>query len=187
MPWLPWLPWLIGFGVLGLLLVLSLVRAVHRAGPPTVGASVLAAGRSLARWTAEAPGEGWQELGSRTDARGLDLFFDHDDDPQAEATLLAPSADRSRTRGSLARPVTVRLQSAFATHHAHTAGLVFRVTLRGTGSVVGKEIRLSMVVGSDGRPVGGRIENDDDTDAAVGGWIEVREAEILRVERRRAA
>lgn len=30
-------------------------------------------------------------------------------------------------------------------------------------------------------PYGGRIRNDDDTDAAVGGWIEVEWAEVLRV------
>ena len=47
--------------------------------------------------------------------------------------------------------------------------------------MVGREVRIQMVVDRDGRPVGGRMENDDDTDAAVGDWIEVEWAELLRV------
>ncbi len=53
--------------------------------------------------------------------------------------------------------------------------------MRGTGPVVGKEVRIQMRVAGDGAPIGGQVENDDDTDAAVGGWIEFEEVEVLQV------
>ncbi len=36
--------------------------------------------------------------------------------------------------------MTVRLGADFETHHVHTMGYVFRVRMRGTGPVVGKEV-----------------------------------------------
>ena len=63
----------------------------------------------------------------------------------------------------------------------HTAGYVFQIRLRGTGQVVGRQMRIQMMVDGDGKPVGGRIENDDDTRAAVGDWIEVASAEVLEI------
>ena len=133
--------------------------------------------------TRDEPGGGWQHLGKKTTARGLDLKFDHDDDPWAEAILLAPGVGEPR-RNTLAHRLTVRLGSDFATHHVHTSGYAFRVRLRGTGLVVGKEVLIMMKVDRDGSPYGATIENDDDTDAAVGDWIEIEWAEILRVRNR---
>jgi hypothetical protein len=78
----------------------------------------------------------------------------------------------------------VRLGPDFETHHVHTSGYVFQVSLRGTEPMVGKEVRIQMHVGRDGKPVCGRVENDDDTDAAVGGWIEFESVEVLRTGRR---
>ena len=57
--------------------------------------------------------------------------------------------------------------------------------MRGTGPVVGKEVRIQMHVANKGRPHGGRVENDDDIDAAVGGWIEFEEVDVLEVGPRR--
>jgi hypothetical protein len=169
-------------GVFGLA-ALSLIYRARKAGPRQVSAEVLARGRPVVRITADDPGEGWQETGSKTQADGLNLRFDHDDDPQAEATLLVPEFERASRSNTFSHVLTIDLSKDWETHHLHTSGYVFRVRLRGDSAVAGKQVRLKMVVGSDGRPYGGRIENDDDTDAAVGGWIEVEWAEVLRVER----
>jgi len=58
---------------------------------------------------------------------------------------------------------------------------VFQVSLRGAPGVIGKEIRIKMVVRKGSEPVGGQIENDDDTDAAVGDWIEIERAAIIQL------
>jgi hypothetical protein len=167
-------------GAFGLLVAFLVWRAA-KAGPRQLSPVDLGRARSVLSATREAPGEGWQALGSRTEARGLDLCFDHDDDPQAEATLLAPEDIRTKKRSTFGHARTVRLGEEVEEHHVHTSGWVFRARLRGTGAVVGRDVRLLMIVGSDGRPLGGRIENDDDTDAAVGDWIEVEAAELLQV------
>ncbi len=162
------------------LIVVYLVIQTKRAGPRQLAETDLSRAVTVAKATADDPGQGWSHLGSRTTAQGLRLKFDHDDDPQAEATFLADSG-RAKQRNTLAHSLTVRLTDTFETHHIHTRGCVFRVRLRGSDRVVGKEIRLQMHVESDGTPYGGRVENDDDTDAAVGGWIDFEEIEILRV------
>ena len=170
-------------GVFGLA-VLFLIHRARQAGPRQVSDEVLARGRSVVRVTVADPGEGWQEAGRRTQAEGLNLRFDHDDDPQAEATLLVPEFERASRSNTFSHVLTIDLSNSWETHHVHTSGYVFRIRLRGDSVVAGKQVQLRMVVGSDGRPYGGRIENDDDTDAAVGGWIEVEWAEVLRVGRR---
>lgn len=174
------MPFVIGFMIVFALLVLYLIVQARRAGQRQLGELDLARAVTLARATASDPGNGWSLLGSKTRAEGLHLRFDHDDDPQAEASFLIDPATSGKGN-TLAHRVTVRLGDAFETHHVHTRGYVFRVRLRGTGPVVGKEVLIQMHVRSDGTPWGGRVENDDDTDAAVGGWIEFEEVELLQV------
>jgi hypothetical protein len=173
------MPFVTIFLVVFALLVVYLIMQTKRAGPRQLGEMGLSRAIGVAKATAEDPGHGWSGLGSRTTADGLNLKFDHDDDPEAEATFLV---DPSKTKqgNMLAHSLTVRLGSEFESHHVHTRGYVFRVRMRGTGPVVGKEVRIQMHVASDGTPYGGRVENDDDTDAAVGGWIEFEEVEVLR-------
>ena len=173
-------PPVLAFLVLFAVLVAYLVVQAKRAGPRQLPGLDLERAILVRSATREDPGSGWSQLGSKTTARGLDLKFDHDDDPQAEASFFV-EAGPGRTGSSLANRMTVRLGPDFETHHVHTRGYVFRVRLRGTEPVMGKEVRIQMHVGGDGRPIGGRVENDDDTDAAVGGWIEVASVEVLRV------
>lgn len=160
------------------MIVYAIVQAV-RAGPPQLSDEKLQRALPVLRVTPDEPGPGWQDLGKETRADGLKLRFDADDDPWAEATLVLPGAQKARP--TLAHKRTVTLGAEFETHHVHTRGYVFRIRLRGTGTVVGKQTQIAMVVGKGDEPYGGRVENDDDTDAAVGGWIEVESAEILRV------
>lgn len=163
------------------LIVLALIRAARRAGPRQVAQDVLDGCRAL--YTVQHSDDGpdaWSKLGSRTVAHGLHLRFNHDDDPQAEATMLLPGLDKL-PHNLLSNRVTVRLGSTFETHHVHTGGFVFRVTMRGSPEVVGKQTIIQMLVDRHNSAVGGRIENDDDTDAAVGGWIEIEQAEVLQV------
>lgn len=174
------MPFVIGFLVAFSLLIVYLAVQVKKAGPLQVGEMQLARAALVREATAAAPGEGWSILGSKTTANGLHLRFDHDDDPEAEATLLADPR-RPEKSSTLAHRLSVRLGDEFETHHVHTRGFAFRVRMRGTGPVVGKEVRIQMHVRGDGTPWGGTIENDDDTDAAVGGWIEVESAELLEV------
>ena len=137
----------------------------------------------MVKITVRSPGNGWQKLGSKTTARGLDLKFDADDDPQAEAMIPVPDLDAARSSNGLANRLTITLSDQFESHHVHTGGYVFRVRLRGSGKIIGKEVLLKMVINPrSGEPIGGMLENDDDTDAAVGDWIEVESAEILSVE-----
>lgn len=174
------MPFAIGFLSLFALLVIYLVVQAKRAGPHQLPDTDLARAVSISRGTAADPGHGWSHLGSRTTADGLNLKFDHDDDPQAEATFLVDPS-RPKQKNTLAHTMTVTLGSDFETHHVHTRGYVFRGRMRGTVPVVGKEVRIQMHVAGDGQPYGGRVENDDDTDAAVGGWIGFEEVEVLRV------
>lgn len=169
------------FAVVVALAVLYLIVQVRKSGPAQLSDSELSLARVVHRWTRDHPGDGWQGLGSRTSAEGLNLRFDADDDPEAEATLILPGA---KGDSGMCNMTTVRLGADFETFHTHTAGHVFRIRMRGTGTVVGREVRLLMKVGAGGQPYGGRIENDDDIDAAVGGWIEVEWAEILRTRGR---
>ncbi|MEN8375033.1 MAG: hypothetical protein ABFS34_06235 [Gemmatimonadota bacterium] len=169
-----------GFLVLLGLSVVALVRAKMKAGATTADPAMLERGRTLLRRTSDDPGPGWDLTGSATQARGLDLRFDHDDDPQAEATMLAPGRS-GRASNLLTNINTIHLPADFEDHHVHTSGYVFRVRLRGTGAVIGREVRLGMLVDGKGAAHGGRIENDDDTDAAVGDWIELQGAEILEL------
>lgn len=161
--------------VLFALVALTLIRSLRRAGPLTVSELDLRSATSMLLVTREAPGEGWVALGSETRARGLDLYFGHPDDPQAEATLRVPGADPGASR--VGRGMAVRLGADFETFHVHNAGYVFRVRMRGTGPTVGRRTRIKMFMAGK-KPYGGRIENDGDIDAAVG-WIEIGEAEIL--------
>lgn len=162
-------------------IIVWLVIQTMRAGPNQLDEMTLARGITLRTATPADPGEGWTKLGSRTVADGLRLRFDHDDDPQAEASFMIE--DREKLN-ALANRKRVRLSEAFETHHVHTRGHVFRVRLRGTGGVVGKEVRIQMHVHSNGDPYCGRVENDDDTDAAVGDWIEFEKIEVLKVSPR---
>lgn len=159
-------------------IVVWFVIQTKRAGPRQVDDLVLARAVSVRSVAAPEAGEVWALLGSETTAEGLNLRFDHDDDPQAEASFMVE--DRS-VKNSLANRMTIRLSDAFKTHHVHTRSYVFRVSVRGTGAVVGKEIRIVMRVHGDGKPFCGRVENDDDTDAAVGDWIEFENVEVLHV------
>lgn len=174
------MPWVTGFLVAFGLVVFWLVLQARKAGRRTLPESLLARGRTVMRVDRDAPGPGWGKLGSKTTVRGLDVRFDHDDDPEAEATLLV-STEMGTTTSALANRVTVDLEEEFATHHVHTAGYAFRIRLRGTGQVIGRQTRIQMVVDGNGDPVGGRMENDDDTRAAVGDWIEVESAEVLKI------
>lgn len=153
----------------------------RRAGPVQVEESAIRSGRIIREVRREDAGNPWGKLGIKTSANGLDLKFDHDDDPQAEATLYVPGLDAGYTGGGFSTPFTVRLTEAFRTHHAHNSGFVFQVSLRGAPGVIGKEIRIKMVVRKGSEPVGGQIENDDDTDAAVGDWIEIERAAIIQL------
>lgn len=170
------------FAVAFAAMVLWVVAQKRRAGPNQLGERDLARAVAIQKSTASQPDPGWTELGSKTTAEGLSLRFDHDDDPQAEASYY-PRASARQKRASLANTVVVRLPADFETHHAHTGGYVFRVRLRGTGSVVGKQIKLKAHIYSDGSLHCGRVENDDDLDAAVGGWIEFESLELLRAGR----
>jgi hypothetical protein len=152
---------------------------VKRAGPKEIDPMRLARGTTIRRAKLGAGEDIWSMPGSRTTVDGMRVRFDADDDPQAEATFLANPASPKKNPAS--NILTVRLGADFETRHVHTRGHVFRVRLRGTGAVVGKEVRLLMRVNADGTPYGGGIENDDDIDAAVGDWIEFEEVEILRV------
>ena len=173
---LPVIAFLAAFG----LIIVYLIVQVRRAGPRQLSDMALAQAVVIRKASAADPGAGWSDLGSKTTADGLSLKFDHDDDPQAEASFLAGDAEERKPSTSANR-LTVRLTSDFETHHVHTQGYAFRASLRGTGPVIGKEVRLQMHVRSNGKPYCGRVENDDDTDAAVGGWIEFDSLEILRV------
>jgi hypothetical protein len=172
--------WIVLFFLVFGLMVLWLVVKAMKAGPRQVSDTDLDRARPLVRITTDAPGDGWQNLGSRTQADGISLRFDHDDDPQAEATLLVPERERGGP-SSFGHVLTVRLTNTFETHHVHASGFVFRVRLRGDATVAGKEVRIQMKVSGGKRPYGGQIENDDDTDAAVGGWIEFEWAEVLEL------
>lgn len=173
--------WVMGFFAVFGLIVIWLVLQARKAGPRTLSDNLLARGRTLVRVDRNAPGPGWGKLGSKTTTRGLDVRFDHDDDPQAEATLFVQEGAGDGSTSTLANRITVDLEDEFVTHHVHTAGFVFRIRLRGTGQVVGRQTRIQMVVDGKGQPVGGRMENDDDTRAAVGEWIEVESAEVLKI------
>ncbi len=159
------------------LFVAVLVMRVKQAGPRQLSEAELARATLIMSSTAEGPYPSWGHLGSKTRADGLNLRFDHDDDPQAEAHYVLNERGLANT---LSHRVTVRLTESFETHHVHTRGYVFRVRVRGTGPVVGKEIKIMMHVASDGTPLYGAVENDDDTDAAVGGWIEFESVEVLQ-------
>lgn len=166
--------------------VILVVYAKARAGRSQLSEDELRSARVLMDLSPDDPDVVWQELGSLTTCRALDLKFDHDDDPQAEATLLAPGAV-PRPGSLISNVVEVRLGAEFETHHVHTAGYAFRVCLRGTGGVVDKITRIKMMVDGHGRPYGARMENDDGEadQAAVGDWIEIKRAEILEIPRRR--
>lgn len=168
--------WAVVAGAFGLF-VLYLVVQVRRAGPAQLDEAQLARASVVHRWTRDGPAPRWEGVGSATTVDGLRIKFDADDDPQAEATLALPGG---RKGGGVSRRITVRLGADFQTYHAHTAGHVFRVRMRGTGGVIGKQVCIMMKPGEGGRPYGGRIENDDDTDAAVGDWIEIEWAEVLK-------
>jgi hypothetical protein len=176
------MPFVIGFASLFALFVLYLVVQTRKAGPQQVSEVALARAITVARATAEEPGNGWSALGSRTSADGLRLRFDHDDDPQAEATFLVDPAGCAKAN-TLSHRMTVRLGADYESFHVHTRGHAFRVRMRGTGAVVGKEVCIMMRVRGDGTPLGGKVENDDDTDAAVGDWIDFESVEVLDVRR----
>jgi hypothetical protein len=171
--------WIVG-GALALLIVWVFVLT-RRAGPAHLSDAQLERANVLHRWTADGPRPSWEGVGSATTVDGLRIRFDSDDDPAAEATLVVPGGRKGGL--GVAQRIPVTLGADFQTYHAHTAGHVFRLSMRGTGPVVGKEVIIMMKPGAGGRPYGGRIENDDDTDAAVGGWIEIEWAEILQVGR----
>jgi len=100
----------IGLIIVGImvLLIAYLVVQAKRAGPPRLPDADLARATVVASATADVPGLGWSNLGSKTVADGLKLRFDHDDDPQAEATFLVdPSV--TKKRNSLSLRNTVRL------------------------------------------------------------------------------
>lgn len=174
--------YLLSFASAFVLLVVYIMAKTAQAGPLQLSEAEIESATPILRVTAQQPGPGWQELGSRTSAQGLNLKFDHDDDPEAEATILVPNAPRSR--GSMFSPrLTVRLGSDFETFHVHNRGWVFRASVRGTGRTIGKEVLAMMKVRGNGSAYGATIENDDDTDAAVGDWIEFAWAEILHLEK----
>lgn len=178
------MPFVAGFLVLFVLLIVYLAVQTKRAGPRQLSEVELARAVVVQKATADDPGTAWSQLGSKTTADGLNLKFDHDDDPQAEASFLVSGAERPLQNG-MANRLTVRLEADFETHHVHTMGYVFRVRMRGTGPVVGKEVRIQIHVYGDRTPWKAMIENDDDTDAAVGGWIEIESLEILQAGTRR--
>lgn len=163
------------------LFILFVVLQARKAGPRQLSDARLARGRPLVRIEAGTEGTGWDGLGSKTTTRGIHVRFDHDDDPQAEATLFVPGRTPEERTTSVANRLTVDLESAFTDYHVHTGGYVFRIRMRGTGDIIGRQTRIQMVVDGSGEPIGGRMENDDDTRAAVGDWIEVEYAEVLEI------
>lgn len=162
---------------------LHLVRSTRRAGPKDLDAAELRSATLLHRVTADSPGEGWTHLGAGTSAEGLRLLFHAEDDPAASATLEAPREHRSSRRSSYWNGRSVELGEDYEIFHVHTAGHIFRVRLRGEAGIAGRHVQLLMVVGSDGRPVGGRIENEKHDHPAIGGWIDVDSAELLAIAR----
>lgn len=167
---------LAGFAVL----VAWIVFKTRQAGSPQVSDAALASARPLARISRDSPGPGWQKLGSRTTTRGLDIRFDADDDPEAEATHILESAP-SRTGAMFAPRHPVRLTGDWSEHHVHTRGYVARIRLRGTGQAVGRQVMFMMKVAGNGEPWGVTLENDDDREPAMGDWIEVESVEVLKL------
>ncbi len=163
------------------LFVILLVVGGSKAGPRSVDEDRLATARPVLRLTRDAPGHGWQVLGSHTEARGLDLRFTDDDDPRAQAWLLL--GDRTKAPGTyIANRQDATLTDEFTAHHVHAAGYVFRASLRaGEPAVLGRTVVLEMAMGGKGKAVGASIENDDDRDPAMDGWIEVESLEILKL------
>ncbi|MGI9627377.1 MAG: hypothetical protein ACR2QM_11125 [Longimicrobiales bacterium] len=175
------MPGVLGFATAFGLMVLYLLFQARKAGPRQLSDALIARGRPLIRVESGTQNQGWGGLGTKTSTRGIDVRFDHDDDPQAEATLYVPGRSPGESTQSLANRMTVDLESEFTDYHVHTSGYVFRIRMRGTGKIVGRQTRIQMVVDGSGRAVGGRMENDDDTRAAVGDWIEVEYAEVLEI------
>ena len=172
-----------GFLVLFSLFVVLLVVRGIRAGPNQLDDLALSRATPIRRIAAGGSSEVWSKLGSKTEANGLHLRFDHNDDPQAEASFMADGGERSVINAMGVRR-TVRLTEEFSTHHVHNRGYVFRVSVRGTPPVVGKEVKIQMHVHGDGEPYCGKVENDDSLDAAIGGWIEFESVELLKVHDR---
>lgn len=164
------------------LVVAYFVAQIKKAGPQRLSDRDLARGVVVRKSTRERPEPGWGGLGKKTTARGLDLRFDHDDDPQAEASYFADGAE-ARKGSSFANGVEVRLTASFETHHVHTSGHVFRVRVRGTEPVIGRSVKMKMHVFNDGSARCGRVENDEQARPAVGGWIEFESVELLKVGR----
>ncbi len=167
------------------LAILWLIRLGFKLGPAQLDKRVLARTRTIVKLTVKHPGEGWETLGSMTEARGLDLKFEHDNDPEAQALFIVPqSLGGSLGQGNtFCNSSTVTLGHEMADYHTHSAGFVFRVRMKGTGGVAGRKTVIQMVVDSSDRPVGGRIENDPKHDPAVGDWIVIESMEVLKVEK----
>ena len=90
------MPFVIGFVALFALLVVYLIVQAKKAGPRQLSEMELARAVLVRKATASEPGGGWTELGSKTTADGLNLKFDHDDDPQAEASFVVEAPDGSK-------------------------------------------------------------------------------------------
>ena len=125
------------------------------------------------------PHAAWSEKGSATQSEGLNLRFDADDDPAARAFILLPDAPLVNRASTLANVQKIRLADDFVTHHCASGKHACLVKLRGTGAVVGRCVKLQMVIDKAGNAVGVCIENDDDDDPAMGDWIEIDSIAIL--------
>ena len=122
----------------------------------------------------------WTKVGSATSVDGLSVRFDAADDPAAEAQLHI-GAKAFPATGLISNKVLVSLQPEYTDAHVHSAGYVALLSVRGTPHVVGRKIKLKMRVTRDGSPHSVCIENEDDLDPAIGGWIEIRRLAVLQL------
>lgn len=95
--------------------------------------------------------------------------------------LFLPGVNRPGNTPTNAR--LVQLQADPATEHVVSNGHAFVVRMRGTGSVIGKHVMLSMLVDSGGRPLGVSIENEDGRKEApaIGDWIDISSIAVVRL------
>ena len=171
---------LAGFAVFFLAVVAWAVHTSRRLGPSTANAEEIVRGTVLLSAT-QGDGVTWHRLGAATQAQGLWLLFNADDDPAAEATMLLPGVpDDTRAMANLRR---VQLSAEYATEVVTSSGHAFVVRLRGTGKVVGRYVKIQMRVDLAGQPLGVQIENDDSTryPPAVGDWIEISSIAVVRL------
>lgn len=173
------IPFFIIFVLFGLAIGLALWTG-RKLGRPTRSKEEVARGRVIGQY--HSPHDTWHELGTETRAEGLDLFFNADDDPAAQATImLTESKDKKML---VANNVSVPLTADFQTHISASGSYAAVVELRADPGVVGRSVNVQMLVSPDGAPIGVRIENDDEHDPAIGDWIRITRIAIVELAKR---